>query len=74
MFKDTDKFVDDINVNTWLDIVWSLVVLQKADDNHLASVLSPKFVSKLSDKKGYLNFLFFFFSCAYSILITVTVF
>ncbi|VVC24876.1 RAP domain,FAST kinase leucine-rich,FAST kinase-like protein, subdomain 2 [Cinara cedri] len=52
VFKQVDKFVNGINVNTWLDIVWSLVVLEKADDNHLASVLSSEFVSKLSTWKN----------------------
>lgn len=38
----------------WLDIVWSLVVLEKANNDQLASVLSTDFVSKLTNYNGKL--------------------
>jgi len=43
----------------WVDIIWSLVVLEKANNEHLASVLSADFVSKLMNTKGKSNYLFF---------------
>uniref|UniRef100_A0A1B6CQU6 RAP domain-containing protein n=1 Tax=Clastoptera arizonana TaxID=38151 RepID=A0A1B6CQU6_9HEMI len=36
------------NTNIWLDVVWSLVILSQANHEHVASVLSPKFLEKLS--------------------------
>ncbi|XP_047472466.1 FAST kinase domain-containing protein 4-like isoform X2 [Penaeus chinensis] len=37
-----------INKETaWLDVVWSLSVLGKATEEHIASVLNPSFVSKI---------------------------
>ncbi|XP_069674964.1 FAST kinase domain-containing protein 4 [Periplaneta americana] len=35
------------NPSSWLDIVWSLVVLDRATPQHVASVLDPGFCSKL---------------------------
>lgn len=55
MFTDPKQFNDIGNLNTWLDIVWSLVVLEKADDKHLASVLSVDFISNLMKLKGRQN-------------------
>lgn len=52
MFKNTKQFHDFGNLNTWLDIIWSLVVLEKADNEHLATVLSPDFISSLMKLKG----------------------
>lgn len=52
MFKNTNEFSDVSNLNTWLDIVWSLVVLEEESDEHLASVLSPMFVSNIMKLKG----------------------
>ncbi|XP_025194835.1 FAST kinase domain-containing protein 4 isoform X1 [Melanaphis sacchari] len=51
-FKSTKQFNDVGNLNTWLDIIWSLVVLEKADNELLASVLSPDFISNLMKLKG----------------------
>ncbi|XP_001950421.2 FAST kinase domain-containing protein 4 [Acyrthosiphon pisum] len=52
VFKNTKQFNDVGNLSTWLDIIWSLVVLEKADNEHLASVLSPDFISNLMKLKG----------------------
>lgn len=52
MFKNTKQYNDVGNLSTWLDIIWSLVVLEKADNEHLASVLSPDFTSNLIKLKG----------------------
>lgn len=52
VFKNIKQFNDVNNSNTWLDIIWSLVVLEKADDEHLASVLSEDFISNLMNMKG----------------------
>lgn len=45
------QFDDVSNLNTWLDIVWSLVVLEKADNDILASVLSDTFISNITKSK-----------------------
>jgi hypothetical protein len=55
VFKSTKQYQDVGNLNTWLDVIWSLVVLEKADNEHLASVLSPDFISNLMKLKGKLN-------------------
>lgn len=55
MFTNTKQFNDIGNLNTWLDIVWSLVVLEKADNEHLASVLSADFISNLMKLNGGQN-------------------
>ena len=39
----------------WLDIVWSLVVLNKALPKHVASVLDQEFHSKLVVNNGECN-------------------
>lgn len=52
MFKNIKQFNDVNNLNTWLDIIWSLVVLERADNEHLASVLSDDFISNLMNMKG----------------------
>jgi len=52
VFKNTKQFNDVGNSSTWLDIIWSLVVLEKANNEHLASVLSPDFISNLMKLKG----------------------
>jgi len=52
VFKNTKQYNDVGNLSTWLDIIWSLVVLEKADNEHLASVLSPDFISNLMKLKG----------------------
>jgi len=54
VFKDIKQFNDVNNSNVWLDIVWSLVVLEKANNDQLASVLSTDFVSKLTNYNGKL--------------------
>lgn len=35
------------NYYTWLDVVWSLIVLNKAESHHLTTVLSSDFISKV---------------------------
>lgn len=52
MFKNTKHYNDVGNLNAWLDVVWSLVVLEKADNEHLASILSPDVISNLIKLKG----------------------
>ncbi|XP_025422415.1 uncharacterized protein LOC112692084 isoform X2 [Sipha flava] len=52
VFTDIKHFNDAGNINTWLDIVWSLVVLEKANNDHLESVLSSDYVSNLLKLKG----------------------
>lgn len=54
MFKNINQFNDVNNLNMWLDIVWSLVVLEKANNEQLVSVLSTDFVSKLTNYNGKL--------------------
>ena len=55
MFQRTKQFNEIGNLNSWLDIIWSLVVLEKAENEHLASILSPDFVSNLLKIKGKEN-------------------
>lgn len=38
--------------SAWLDVVWSLVVLEQAATQHVASVLDPNFCIKLSVDTG----------------------
>jgi hypothetical protein len=38
--------------SAWLDVVWSLVVLDRATTQHVASVLDPNFCTKLSVDTG----------------------
>lgn len=52
MFENVKQFMDVNNLSTWLDIVWSLVVLEKANNEHLTSVLSTDFISKLTNING----------------------
>jgi len=51
LFKDIEQFNNVSSLNTWVDIIWSLVVLEKANNEHLATVLSADFVSKLMNTK-----------------------
>ncbi|XP_050421430.1 FAST kinase domain-containing protein 4 [Adelges cooleyi] len=39
------------NINTWLDVVWSLIVLKRESDDHLKSVLSPGFTKSVLNLK-----------------------
>ncbi|KAL1132261.1 hypothetical protein AAG570_010218, partial [Ranatra chinensis] len=43
------------NALTWLDIVWSLVVLQLANSSHLQSVLNPAFIDRLLNTNGLVS-------------------
>nr|CAD7438424.1 unnamed protein product [Timema bartmani] len=40
------------NPVAWLDVVWSLVVLDRATAQHVTSVLSPEFLAKLTIGRG----------------------
>jgi hypothetical protein len=40
--------------SAWLDVVWSLVVLDCATPEHVASVLNPDFCDKLTASTGML--------------------
>jgi len=40
--------------SVWLDVVWSLVVLDRATLQHVASVLDPEFYMKLTVNAGSL--------------------
>nr|CAD7199023.1 unnamed protein product [Timema douglasi] len=40
------------NSVAWLDVVWSLVVLDRATPQHVTSVLSPEFLAKLTIGRG----------------------
>jgi len=40
------------NPSLWLDVVWSLVVLDRATPRHVASVLDPEFYMKLTVNTG----------------------
>jgi hypothetical protein len=40
------------NPSVWLDVVWSLVVLDRATPQHVASVLDPQFCMKLTVNAG----------------------
>lgn len=40
------------NYYTWLDVVWSLIVLNKAESDHLTTVLSSDFISKVLQQIG----------------------
>jgi len=51
-FKNIKQFKDVNNLNTWLDVIWSLVVLEKVDNEHLESVLSADFVSNIMAVNG----------------------
>ncbi|XP_050545799.1 FAST kinase domain-containing protein 4 [Daktulosphaira vitifoliae] len=44
---ENNKKIDVSNINTWLDVVWSLIVLEKENNEHLESVLSPDFTANL---------------------------
>jgi len=47
--------VQDVpNPSVWLDVVWSLVVLDRATPQHMASVLDPEFCMKLTVNAGTL--------------------
>ncbi|XP_075231980.1 FAST kinase domain-containing protein 4 [Lycorma delicatula] len=42
----------DITVpSVWLDVVWSLVVLKKATNNHISSVLNKEFIHRLASSQ-----------------------
>lgn len=51
-FKNIKEFKDVNNLNMWLDVIWSLVVLEKADCQHLESVLSIDFISNIMAVNG----------------------
>jgi len=40
--------------SVWLEVVWSLVVLDRATPQHVASVLDPEFFMKLTVNAGTL--------------------
>lgn len=48
------------NRQEWLDLVWSLIVLQKFDKDLLTSVLDPKFISKLTSSDSNISFYYKF--------------
>lgn len=41
-----------VESGAWVDVVWSLTVLNKIDDKKLDSVLSPAFIERLSSKRS----------------------
>lgn len=50
LFKAIIPKLTSVTINretAWLDVVWSLSVLGKATEEHIASVLNPSFVSKI---------------------------
>lgn len=55
---------DSPKLSAWLDIVWSLVVLNRATSEHIASVLEPEFIEKLQSMR---------ISLLYTLLIKTTI-
>lgn len=39
---------DMVSPSQWLDVVWSLTILDQANSEHFASVLSEKFINQLT--------------------------
>ncbi|RZF48632.1 hypothetical protein LSTR_LSTR016361, partial [Laodelphax striatellus] len=52
LFTKLESHLDASDLSTpflWLDVVWSLLILNKATEKHISSVLDPAFILRLTN-------------------------